>query len=74
MLTHKECVHYFSCEKGANTPKLQMCFFPFIFSNPPWEPITVSAQKPERLRVFSLWVLPTSDGASACFGQQGAVF
>lgn len=60
-VTHKECVHYFSREKGGNMPKWAVCFFPFIFSNPPQEPDGVSAQRPERLWVFCfagcLWLV-----------------
>lgn len=33
-VTHKEFMHYFSHEKGGNVPKLAVCFFPLIFSNP----------------------------------------
>lgn len=72
-LTHKECVHYFSCEKGGNSPKWAVCFFSFIFSKPLGKPDRGSTQRPEKLQVFCFLDAPASAGISACFGQQGPV-
>lgn len=56
-LTHKECVHYFSCEKGGNSPKWAVCFFHSSLANPLGNRIGGVPRGLRSCRCFAFWML-----------------